>query len=109
MMTPHEHRFQATTPRSTALAVSPRHSGWVVLLLLAGMPAALLVLFAGAQSSPWTEVGSLWTWVRIGAQLPLAAAVHEAGHLAAGSIAGMRWGLFAVGPVLVRRYGAKVR
>src|SRR5690606_33717748 len=28
---------------------------------------------------------------------------------AAGSIAGMQWGLFAVGPALVRRYEAKVR
>lgn len=108
-MTPPEHRFEATTRRGTGLAVSPRHSGWVVLLLLAGMPAALLVLFAGEQSSPWIEVGSLWTWVRIGAEFLLAAAVHEAGHLAAGSIGGMRWGLFAVGPVIVRRYGAKVR
>ena len=108
-MTPPEHRFGATTRRGSGLAVSPRHRGWVVLLLLAGMPAALLVLFAGEQSHPWTEVDSLWTWVRIGAEFMLAAPVHEAGHLAAGSIAGMRWGLFAVGPVIVRRYGAKVR
>ncbi len=108
-MTPSEHRFQSTTPRNTDLAVSPRHRAWVVLLLVAGMPTALLVLFAGEQSHPWGEVGSLWTWGRIGAEFLLAAAVHEAGHLAAGSIAGMRWGLFAVGPVMVRRYGAKVR
>lgn len=89
---------------------SPRPSGWSELpQVLIGAAVAVLCCSILLGLLPEARLGVLdWTVAFVPA-LILALAVHEAGHLLGGRLAGFRAVVFVLGPLLVERTAGGVR